>query len=53
MIKIENNQIYSTNKYLHRLGTEVYFKRCFKLPTDEKEDYEEIDKMPEIKEPTE
>lgn len=53
MIQIKDKQIFSTDKYLHRLGTEVYFKRCFMLPTDEKEDFEEVDKIPEIKEPTE
>lgn len=43
MIQIKDKQIFSTDKYLHRLGTEVYFKRCFMLPTDKKEDFEEVD----------
>lgn len=46
MIKIENNQIYSTDKYLHRKGGEAYFKRCFLLRDETEEDFEEVDKIP-------
>lgn len=49
MIQIKDKQIFSTDKYLHRLGTEVYFKRCFMLPTDKKEDFEEVDEIPKVK----
>lgn len=51
MIKIENNQIFSTDKYLHRIGTDVYFKRCFMLPTDSEKDFEEVDEIPQVEVP--
>lgn len=47
MIKIENNQVYSTEgKLIHRVGTEIYFKRGTTLPSDGAEDYEEVDEVP-------
>lgn len=49
MIQIEDKQIFSTDKYLHRIGTDVYFKRCFMLPTDGEKDFEEVDEIPNVK----
>ncbi|MBD8977202.1 MAG: hypothetical protein EGQ88_01225 [Prevotellamassilia timonensis] len=49
MIQIEDKQIFSTDKYLHRIGTDVYFKRCFMLPTDGEKDFEEVDEIPKVK----
>lgn len=49
MIQIEDKQIFSTDKYLHRIGTDVYFKRCFMLPTDAEKDFEEVDEIPKVK----
>lgn len=48
MIQIKDKQIYSTDKYLHRIGTDVYFKRCFMLPTDSEKDFEEVDEIPKL-----
>lgn len=48
MIQIKDKQIYSTDKYLHRIGTDVYFKRCFMLPADSEKDFEEVDEMPKV-----
>lgn len=49
MIQIKDKQIFSTDKYLHRIGTDVYFKRCFMLPTDGEKDFEEVDEIPNVK----
>lgn len=48
MIQIKDKQIYSTDKYLHRIGTDVYFKRCFMLPTDSEKYFEEVDEIPKL-----
>ena len=48
MIQITDKEITSTDgKYVHRLGTDVYFKRATKLPTDTPEMFEEADSIPE------
>ena len=48
MIQITDKEITSTEgKYVHRLGTDVYFKRATKLPTDTPEMFEEADSIPE------
>jgi len=47
MIKIENNQVFSTDvKYIHRIGTDTYFKRGTVLNTDTEADFEEVDEIP-------
>lgn len=47
MIKIENRQVYSTDgKYVHRLGTDLYFRRGTTLGTDTEADFEEADEIP-------
>lgn len=47
MIIIENRQIFSTEgKFIHRLGTETYFKRSIALPSDTVENFEEVAKLP-------
>lgn len=47
MIEIKDNQVYSTEgKYVHKLGTETYFKRSMVLPTDTVENFEEVDALP-------
>ncbi len=48
MIVVTNIEVYTDNKdkYVHRLGTDTYFKRCGKLPNDTAEMFEEVDKVP-------
>lgn len=47
MIKIENKQVYSTEgKFVHRIGTDTYFKRGTLLPADTAADFEEVDAIP-------
>lgn len=47
MVTIANNQIFSTeDKYMHRIGTDSYFKRGIVLPADSESDYEEVDEIP-------
>ncbi len=49
MIQIQNNEVFSDqNKYVHRLGTERYFRRSFTLSGDTVEKFEEVDSIPEI-----
>ena len=51
MIQIQNNKVFSDqNKYVHRLGTEQYFRRSFTLSGDTVEKFEEVDSIPEIEE---
>lgn len=48
MITITENEVYSTEgKYVHRIGTDAYFKHCSKLPNDTEEMFEEVDEVPE------
>lgn len=47
MIVIKNNQVYSdSGKYVHRLGTESYFKKGTVLKTDTEANFEEVDELP-------
>lgn len=47
MIKIENNQVYSSEgKYVHRIGSDGYFKRGTLLPNDTASNFEEVDEIP-------
>lgn len=47
MIVIKNNIIYSDmDKYVHRTGTDTYFKKAFELPGDDIEQFEEVDNIP-------
>lgn len=47
MIVITDKEVYSdSNKLIHRIGTESYFKRCIKLPNDNIENFEEVDAQP-------
>lgn len=47
MIKIEKNQVYSTEgKFVHRTGTDTYFKRGTTLMTDTEADFEEVEEIP-------
>lgn len=51
MIQIQNNEVFSDqNKYVHRLGTEQYFRRSFTSSGDTAEKFEEVDSIPEIEE---
>lgn len=51
MIQIQDNEVFSDqNKYVHRLGTEQYFRRSFTLSGDTAEKFEEVDSIPEIEE---
>lgn len=51
MIQIQNNEVFSDqNKYVHRLGTEQYFRRSFTLSGDTAEKFEEVDSISEIEE---
>lgn len=48
MIQIQNNEVFSDqNKYVHRLGTESYFKRSTLLPGDTVDKFEEVDAIPD------
>lgn len=47
MIKIENNQVFSSdNKFLHRLNSDLYFKKSTVLPFETINDFEEVDEIP-------
>lgn len=47
MIVIENNQVYSTmGKFVHRIGTDSYFKRGTILKSDSVDSFEEVDEIP-------
>ncbi|MBD5381951.1 hypothetical protein [Clavibacter sp.] len=47
MVKIENNQIFSTEgKIIHRIGTDTYFKRGTAIISDSVANYEEVDEIP-------
>lgn len=47
MVQIVNNRITSTEgKWIHRLGTEQYFRRATALPADTPADFEETDAPP-------
>lgn len=51
MIKIENKQVYSdAGKYVHRLGTEQYFRMATTLQDDVAGNFEEVDEIPEYEE---
>lgn len=48
MIQVTEKEIYSdSDKYVHRLGTESYFKRSTLLPRDTVDKFEEVDEIPE------
>lgn len=48
MIQVTEKEIYSdSDKYVHRLGTESYFKRSTLLPGDTVEKFEEVYAIPE------
>lgn len=44
MIHITNKEVYTDlqEKKLHRIGTDLYFSRCTKLPNDTISSFEEI-----------
>lgn len=47
MLIIQNRQIFSDdNKYVHRLGTDTYFKRSTLLPEDTIDNFEEVESIP-------
>lgn len=47
MLIINKDQIYSSeDKYIHLLGTELYFKRGGVTPSQTLEDFEEVDELP-------
>ncbi len=47
MIQIKNNQVFSTDgKFVHRIGTDSYFKRGTTLPADTTDNFEEADEIP-------
>lgn len=49
MIKIDKKEVYSDeNKFVHRLGTDTYFKRAIMLPDDTVADFAEMDTIPEV-----
>lgn len=48
MIQITSKEVYSdSGKFIHRLGTESYFKRSTLLPGDTAGKFEEVDEIPE------
>lgn len=49
MIVIDDNQVYSTTgKFVHRVGTEAYFKKGTVLKSDSVNSFEEVDEIPKI-----
>ena len=47
MIVITDKEVYSdADKFVHRIGTDSYFKRCIKLSDDADTDFEEVDARP-------
>lgn len=53
MIVIDENQVYSTTgKFVHRIGTENYFKKGTVLKSDSVDSFEEVDKIPNVNEPS-
>ena len=51
MIVIENNQVYSTTgKFVHRIGTNSYFKRGTILKSDSVDSFEEVEEVPVLDE---
>ena len=48
MIQVTDKEVYSdSDKFVHRLGTESYFKRSTLLPGDTVDKFEEVDAIPE------
>lgn len=48
MIQVTGKEVYSdSDKFVHRLGTESYFKRSTLLPGDTVEKFEEVDAIPD------
>lgn len=51
MIQVTGKEVYSdSDKFVHRLGTESYFKRSMILPGDDASKFEEVDSVPEMEE---
>lgn len=51
MIQVTDKEVYSdSDKFVHRLGTESYFKRSMILPDDDSSKFEEVDSVPEMEE---
>lgn len=47
MLIINNHEIYSdSGKYVHRIGSEAYFKRGYLLKKDTIDMFEEVDSIP-------
>lgn len=47
MIKFTEKEIYSTEGlYINRIGTNIYFKRANRLPSDMKEMFKEVSELP-------
>lgn len=48
MIQVTGKEVYSdSDKFVHRLGTESYFKRSTLLPGDTVKKFEEVDAIPD------
>lgn len=48
MIQITDKEVFSDRgKFVHRKGTDVYFTRCSKLPSDTVDKFEEVDAVPD------
>lgn len=48
MIVIKDNQVYSDNdKFIHRIGTDSYFKKGTILKNDIESNFEEVDELPD------
>ncbi len=48
MIVIEKNQAFSdSGKYIHRLGSDSYFKKCTVLSGESEANFEEVDELPD------
>ena len=48
MIVIEKNQAFSdSGKYIHRLNSDCYFKKCTVLSGESEANFEEVDELPD------
>lgn len=47
MIILTTKEVMSdADKYIHRVGVDLYYKRCTRLPEDRAEYFEEIEGLP-------
>lgn len=50
MIIMTEKEVYSDSKYVHRIGTDMYFKRSTRLNGDSEDMFEEVEEIPKEEE---